>query len=81
MLVQSWGDEVHLLPALPSAWPAGHVSGLRARGNISVDLTWRNSRVAELRLQGPAGAKVRLRENGQVREVALDRKGSFIHRA
>jgi alpha-L-fucosidase 2 len=80
MLVQSWGNEVHLLPALPSAWPAGHVRGLRARGNISVDLTWRKSRVAALHLQGPAGAKVRLRENGQVREVVLDRKGSFIHR-
>jgi alpha-L-fucosidase 2 len=81
MLLQSWGDEMHLLPALPSAWPAGRVTGLRARGNVSVDLEWRDSRVMSLRLQGPAGAKVRLREKGQAREVVLDRGGRYTFRA
>jgi alpha-L-fucosidase 2 len=81
MLVQSWGGEVHLLPALPSAWPAGHVQGLRVRGNLGVDLTWRNSRVRVLRLRGPAGARVRLREAGQAREVVLDRRGGYVFRA
>jgi alpha-L-fucosidase 2 len=80
MLVQSWGEEVHLLPALPSAWPAGHVRGVRARGNISVDLEWRKSRVTALHLRGPAGAKVRLRENGRAREIVLDRGGDYVFR-
>ncbi|MBW6529865.1 glycoside hydrolase family 95 protein [Sphingomonas sp. RRHST34] len=41
MLMQSRGDELLLLPALPRAWPSGGVRGLRARGARRVDLTWR----------------------------------------
>ncbi|MER6174861.1 glycoside hydrolase N-terminal domain-containing protein [Streptosporangium sp. NPDC001681] len=42
MLLQSQHDTVHVLPALPSTWPTGSVTGLRARGDVTVDASWKD---------------------------------------
>ena len=42
MLLQSGHGTVHVLPALPSAWPTGSVTGLRAWGDVTVDVSWKD---------------------------------------
>ncbi len=77
MLLQSWGGEVLLLPALPSAWPSGSVKGIRARGGLRLDLDWRDERLTRLKVSGKPGAAVNLRYRGKLTTVTLDRKGAF----
>jgi len=57
---------VHLLPALPKAWPQGSVTGLRARGGVQVDISWRDGALEQATLQRVAGADgpVRVRCRG-----------------
>lgn len=77
MIAQSWGGEVHLLPALPRAWPDGAVRGLRLRGAIELDLEWKAGRPHRLALRGPARATVRLRHLGRQIDVILGERGDL----
>lgn len=42
MLVQSHNGFIDILPALPKAWGEGSVCGLKARGDVTADIHWKN---------------------------------------
>jgi len=71
------GEEIsiELLPALPENWKDGSVTGLRARGGITVDMTWRDSRVTTLTLTAQRRCEAQLTVNGRQRIVKL-KKGA-----
>lgn len=64
MLLQSQAGEISLLPALPAAWPAGYVKGLRARGGYEVDIAWQDGRLTEARLRAGRDGRCRVRARG-----------------
>ena len=61
MLLQSQDGAVQLLPALPSAWEDGSVSGLRARGNYTVDIAWEDGRISGATILSGSGGALTLR--------------------
>ena len=50
MLVQSDGEKIKPLPALPSKWKNGEVHGLRVKGNKTVDISWKDGKIIEFKV-------------------------------
>jgi alpha-L-fucosidase 2 len=72
MLLQSHAGEISILPALPKTWPVGSVKGLHARGNVEVDLDWKDGKVSRVVLRSPVAASHQVRfADGRVETVKL----------
>ena len=66
LLVQSHAGVLHLLPALPSAWPGGRVTGLKARGGFEIDLEWAGGQLTRAVVRSKLGGNLRLRTSEPV---------------
>jgi alpha-L-fucosidase 2 len=62
---------IDLLPALPSAWAEGNVTGLRARGGFEVDMNWRNGQLTGAAVRSVGGTATRVRYKGRIRDLIL----------
>jgi alpha-L-fucosidase 2 len=77
LLLQSHLGELHLLPALPRAWPAGRITGLRARGGYEVDLAWRDGALLSATVRSRLGAPFSVRTGGHQARFDLPAGGSL----
>lgn len=80
MLMQSTGMTIHLLPALPSAWPSGSIRGLRARGGCTVDIIWKHGQVEEVIIASGTGC-IREIRCGAIRRTIRLQQGSTVRLA
>ena len=66
MLLQSQTGEIELLPALPKGWATGSVKGLKARGDVTVDMEWKDGKITSHQFTSPQPREIKVRINGKV---------------
>lgn len=69
MLVQSHNDIIQLLPSPTLHWPKGSIKGAKARGNITIDMSWENGKVTKWELYSPHPTLTKVKVNGTYTEV------------
>ncbi|WP_316819149.1 glycoside hydrolase family 95 protein [Pedobacter nyackensis] len=74
MLLQSHDGFIELLPAIPDAWKSyGNIKGFKARGNFTVDMTWKDGKIVNYRIASPKPQKVKVKVNGELKEIVAQR--------
>ncbi len=76
MLVQSHLQRndawvIDVLPALPTAWPSGRVTGLRVRGGAEVDIAWSNGKLDAVRVRATRDGTWSIEHAGRERRLSL----------
>jgi len=81
-LLQSHTGLIHLLPALPTDWADGSVTGLCARGGVTVDMAWKNGALTQAALHtvvdGPVevvGPAMKVMLDGQTISITATQHG------
>ena len=64
-LLQSHSGVISILPALPKAWPTGSVTGLKARGDITVDIAWKKGTLAKVKFVSAVDQTITLQLPGE----------------
>jgi alpha-L-fucosidase 2 len=63
LLMQSHEPFLRILPALPENWKTGHITGLKGRGNIEIDIVWKNGKLVKVGL---------LSKENQIKKIKYD---------
>lgn len=74
MLVQSHHGYIHLLPAIPSEWARGQVTGLRARASFTVSMRWTDGQILSARIKSENGGTCTIKSSVPLKLV----KGSYL---
>ncbi|BAV05188.1 alpha-L-fucosidase 2 [Filimonas lacunae] len=80
MLVQSEGEEIELLPALPTALSEGSVKGIRARGGFELNFNWIDGHLQQVQVRSLVTGICRLVYKGQHRSLPVTSGGTYIVR-
>lgn len=77
MLLQSHDGFIHLLPALPKEWKNGSITGLKARGNYTLELRWADGELISASIFSALGGTAKVKYKDTVMEVELGKGEKF----
>ena len=78
MLLQSHDGTIFPLPALPKAWSSGNYSGLVARGNFEVSVSWEKEQLKRISIHSRKGNPCVISYPGFGKARVTDTKGNII---
>ncbi len=70
-LLQCTDGEVILLPALPAQWKEGSIKGLRAKGGLTVDMSWKDGKLQSAEVMSDLGGEYTVRIDGKQQNISL----------
>jgi len=80
MLLQSHeGDIIRLLPALPTAWDSGSITGLKGRGNLEVDIFWKDNKLTKAIIKAEKAGRFKIVYGDTTLPIALKAGESYIY--
>jgi alpha-L-fucosidase 2 len=78
MLVQSHEEDViRILPALPNSWKNGYIKGIKARGNHTLDIYWKNNKLEKAEVKSEFGSRINLIYNDQKIPIEIKKGDTF----
>jgi alpha-L-fucosidase 2 len=66
-------DGLYFLPALPPEWKKGHISGLKARGGYTIDISWQGGRIGRAIVQSSSAGVCQIK-NTNIKRIIRDNK-------
>ncbi|WNR46160.1 glycoside hydrolase family 95 protein [Paenibacillus roseipurpureus] len=77
MLLQSHHGIIELLPALPSSWKKGSVTGLKARGGYELDMQWEQGQLQIATIRSHHGGSCRVHAHAHL--IAIDEENKRLN--
>lgn len=72
MIVQSHDGCVYLLPAIPSVWSEGRITGVRLRGGFIIEeLAWKDGKITTCKIKSTIGGNLRVKSNYPIKGKGL----------
>jgi alpha-L-fucosidase 2 len=80
MLLQSHEEgKIRLLPALPTAWAKGSITGLRARGDLEVDIYWKENSLEKAIIHSQKSRQIDIVYQNMELHIELNAGESFTY--
>ena len=64
-LLQSHEECIEFIPAMPKEWKSGYIHGIKSRGNVVVDINWKDGKLTHAKLHIPYNGEMIVRKNSR----------------